>query len=231
MKKLPKIGLTMYGQNDERHFTIPSEYINSITRAGGLPIVMPPIDEPHHFLCQIDGLILIGGGDVCPSCYEQESHETVYMTDSQRDRYELDLFKAALDVDIPVFGICRGIQVMNIALGGSLHQHLPDVVGDEVRHRLPPREPVNHTVFAEPDSRLATILQTEEFDAPSWHHQAVDKVAEPFVAVAYARDNTIEALELPDHKWCIAVQWHPELAPDDPIQQRLFTDFINHCKS
>ena len=192
---------------------------------------MPPIDEPHHFLCQIDGLILIGGGDVCPSCYEQESHETVYMTDSQRDRYELDLFKAALDVDIPVFGICRGIQVMNVALGGSLHQHLPDVVGDEVRHRLPPREPVNHTVFAEPDSRLATILQTEEFDAPSWHHQAVDRVAEPFVAVAYARDNTIEALELPDHKWCIAVQWHPELAPDDPIQQRLFTDFINHCKS
>ena len=231
MPNLPRVGLTMYGKNDERHFTIPSEYIDSVTSAGGLPIVMPPIDNPQTFLEQIDGLLLIGGGDICPSCYEQDSHETVYMMDQQRDSYELHLFLAALKLGMPIFGICRGIQIMNVALGGTLHQHLPEIVGEEVRHRLPPRHPVNHTVLAQPDSRLSRILKSSEFDAPSWHHQALDKVADPFTVVARARDNTVEAVEITDRKWCLAVQWHPELAPDDPIQQRLFTDFINHCKN
>lgn len=226
----PVIGLTMYGLNEQKHYTIPSEYIDCIVAAGGVPLVLPLQGDIPNQLGLVDGILLIGGGDICPSCYAQTSHETVYMLDEQRDQYELELARQVLASGKPVFGICRGIQIVNVALGGTLIQHLPDVKGDLVKHRMPPREPIDHPVIVKDGSRLAGIVEELKFLAPSWHHQALDQVADQLNVVAHAPDGTVEAVEMPGHRWCICVQWHPELAGlDNVIQQRLFRDFVAHC--
>ncbi len=149
------------------------------------------------------------------------------MLDAERDTSELNLTKSAIESGFPVFGICRGLQLINVALGGSLIEHLPDVVGEEVTHRLPPREPTEHSITVHRESRLAGILGETQFVAASWHHQAVREVAKPLTVVAHAPDGTIEAVEMASHPWLIAVQWHPELtSAHDPIQQRLFDTFV-----
>ena len=135
----PVIGLTMYGLNDQKHYTIPGEYVDCVIAAGGVPMVLPLQGDIQTQLDRVDGILLIGGGDICPSCYDQAPHETIYMLDKQRDQYELELVQRVLATGKPVLGICRGIQIVNIALGGSLVQHLPDVKGDLVQHRMPPR--------------------------------------------------------------------------------------------
>ena len=127
--------------------------------------------------------VLIGGGDICPSCYDQDPHETVYMLDKQRDEYELELVQRVLVTGKPVFGICRGIQMVNVALGGTLVQHLPDVKGDLVQHRMPPREPINHPVLVKAGSRLAEIVEDLNFSPIV--HQALGKVADQLMVVAY----------------------------------------------
>ena len=228
--KRPVIGLTMYGLNQDQRYSIPSNYVECVAAAGGLPLLLPPLGDVTEQLKSVDGVLLIGGGDMCPSCYDQPPHVSVYGIDTQRDNYELALTHQVIELEKPLFGICRGIQILNIALGGTLIQHLPDVVGDSVKHRLPPRKPVNHPISVKTDSRLADIVNATNFSAPSWHHQALDFVADSLSVVAWAPDGTIEAVEMADHPWCIAVQWHPELSgPEDLIQQRLFADFVQHC--
>jgi putative glutamine amidotransferase len=224
----PLIGITTYGQDEKNHFTLPREYVDSVRRAGALPILLAP-GEPNieSVFAMLDGLILSGGGDLGPSLYGGEPHETVYMVDEERDNAELEFARMALDSGLPTLAICRGIQVINVVLGGTLIEHLPEVVGDEIPHRLPPREPTPHPVKLVETSRLAEILQATEFSAASWHHQALCRVAGPLDVVAHAPDGTIEAVEMPDHPWLIGVQWHPELtAAEDPIQQQLFNEFI-----
>ena len=121
--------------------------------------------------------------------------------------------------------------MVNIALGGTLHEHLPDVVGESIKHRLPPREPTPHPVTLVEETGLARLLGQSTFDAASWHHQAVDRAGRGLVVSAHAADGTIEALELPDHPWLYAVQWHPELtAETDPIQQTLFNELVTACR-
>ena len=227
----PVIGLTMYGLNDQKHYTIPGEYVDCVIAAGGVPMVLPLQGDIQTQLDRVDGILLIGGGDICPSCYDQAPHKTIYMLDKRRDQYELELVQRVLATGKPVLGICRGIQIVNIALGGTLVQHLPDVKGDLVQHRMPPREPVEHPVLVKAGSRLAEIVEDLNFLAPSWHHQALDEVADQLMVVAHAPDGTVEAVEMPEHRWCICVQWHPELAgSDDVIQQRLFRNFVAHCQ-
>jgi putative glutamine amidotransferase len=124
---------------------------------------------------------------------------------------------------VPTLGVCRGLQVINVALGGTLHEHLPDVVGESVLHRLPPRVPTPHELEVLPGTRLAGILGETRFTASSWHHQAIDEVAPGLEVAARAPDGTIEAVEMPRHRWLVAVQWHPELtAAVEPLQQRVF---------
>ena len=128
-----------------------------------------------------------------------------------------------LDSGLPTLGICRGTQLLNVALGGTLFDHLPDHVGEELAHRLPPREPTPHAIRIEENSGLAAILGETECDAESWHHQAIREIAPGLTAVAQAPDGTIEAVEKKAHPWLYAVQWHPELpAAREPLQQRLF---------
>ena len=225
---LPIIGITTYGRNEDNHFTLPAEYIEAIRNAGGLPWpIMHGEPRLREILEHIDGLILAGGGDLNPLLYGGADHETIYMLDDERDQTEIDLANRAIDSDIPTLGICRGTQILNVARGGSLYEHLPDVVGDKISHRAPPREPTPHAVHVASGSTLAKILEETRFSSYSWHHQGLNNVPDEFKVVAKAPDGVIEAIEMPDHPWLIAVQWHPELtAAEDPIQQRLFNKLV-----
>jgi putative glutamine amidotransferase len=222
------IGLTTYGRGEINRFSLPAPYVDAVRRAGGIPILLPP-GEAHadELLGRLNGLILTGGGDIDPSLYGGMPHPTIYNLDPERDRAELGLVRHCLASGLPTFGICRGSQIINVALGGTLIEHLPDLVGESIAHRLPPREPTAHAVTLTPGSRLAGLLATRELTTPSWHHQAVRTLASGVNAVAQAPDGTIEAIEFPDHPWLIGVQWHPELAAEqDRVHQRLFDELV-----
>ncbi|MFP6737586.1 MAG: gamma-glutamyl-gamma-aminobutyrate hydrolase family protein [Planctomycetota bacterium] len=218
------IGIPTYGRNDDGHFFLPSEYVESVRRSGACPILLPPGEEHlDHWFELIDGILFPGGGDIEPARYGGGEHEMIYMVNPERDTMEFALLDRVLESGLPTLGICRGTQLLNVALGGTLFDHLPDHVGGEITHRLPPREPTPHPVQVEEGSGLAEILGETGFTAESWHHQAIRDVAPGLTVVARAPDGTIEAVEKTDHPWLYAVQWHPELtAAEDPIQQRLF---------
>ncbi len=224
----PLIGLTTYGRDKENQFPLPAEYVEAVRRAGGIPLLIPPGEaQLEPILARLDGLILTGGGDLDPSHYAGANHESIYMVDRERDATELALARRLVELGLPSLCICRGAQVLNVALGGTLIEHLPDEVGEELAHRLPERRPTRHPILLEPDSRLARILGSQEIEAVSWHHQAVRRPAPGLRVVARAPDGAIEALEMPSHPWLLAVQWHPEMtAATDPIQQRLFQALV-----
>lgn len=224
----PLIGLTSYGRDAEEKFYLRAQYVDAVRRAGGLAVLVPPGDpRVLELLERLDGLILAGGGDIDPALYGGREHETIYMVDAERDRSEMTMARAAADRGLPTLGICRGCQVLNVALGGTLFEHLPEVVGDAVPHRTPEREPTRHDVTLKADSRVARVMKTTALTPASWHHQAVNRPAPGVEVVAHAPDGTIEALELPQHPWLIAVQWHPELrAAEDPAEQRLFDELV-----
>jgi putative glutamine amidotransferase len=228
----PIIGITTYGRDEENRFRLPCLYVDSVRRAGGIAVLIPPGDEPWDELFGlIDGLIFAGGSDVDPSLYGGRLHETISSIDAERDQSELALARRVANSELPTLGICRGHQLLNVALGGTLHEHLPDVVGEEVLHRLPPREPSEHPITVDAESRLAGILGEQEFAAASWHHQAVRDPAQGMVAVARAPDGTIEGCELKSHPWLFTVQWHPELtAHTNATQQRLFDSLVEACR-
>lgn len=228
MNQRPIIGITTYARDEGGDFKLPTEYVDAVRQAGGIPVLIPP-GEPHQtqLLDFLDGFILSGGGDVDPVLYQGQNHETIYMVDHERDHSEIEFTRQAVSRNVPTLCICRGIQVLNVALGGTLIEHLPDAVGNQIAHRVPPRNPTEHPITIEPDSKLAQIMGQTEVTTASWHHQAVRQPAPGLQVVAHAPDGTIEAVEMPDHPWLIAVQWHPELtATADPGQQRLFDALV-----
>ena len=190
---------------------------------------MLPAGEPEllALLGRIDGLILSGGGDVDPIHYGSSGHPAVYAVDPQRDATELALARLVAAGEMPALCVCRGAQVLNVALGGTLVEHLPDEVGEEIVHRDSPPFYVDHAIAVQPNSRLGDILGQTAIEAASWHHQAIRTVAPGLTVVATAPDGTIEAVEQPEHPWLIAVQWHPEItAGKDSLQQQLFDAFV-----
>jgi putative glutamine amidotransferase len=224
----PVIGITTYGRDERGRYTLPSEYVAAVRRAQAVPVLIPPVPElAQRYLELVDGMILAGGGDMDPAHYGGEAHEALYGIDAQRDALELALARRIVERRQPALAICRGMQVLNVALGGTLIEHLPAVVGEDVLHRKPPREPTAHAVKVKAGSRLAAIAGTTEFAPMSWHHQAIRATAPGLEVVATAPDGTIEAVELAGHPWLIAVQWHPELTAErDPVQQRLFDALV-----
>jgi len=230
--KLPVIGITTYGRDSGNRYALPTEYVEAVRRGGGLPLLIAPGDEHvDAYLALLDGLILTGGGDIDPAHYGGSTHETIYHVDADRDAMELQLARAVVERGLPTFGVCRGAQVINVALGGTLIEHLPLEVGETVLHRAPPRQPTPHAVQLLPGSRLAAILGSEEVHPLSWHHQAIRRLAAGLDVVARAPDGTIEAVEMRAHPWLVAVQWHPELsAHEDPAQQRLFDALITAAR-
>lgn len=233
----PVIGVTTYHRDraGRERFHVPAAYVDAVRAAGGLPVLLPPGEtRPTELLDAVAGLVLCGGGDIDPARFGGASgHEAQYATCDERDAFELGLAAEALGRGTPTLAICRGLQILNVALGGALHVHLPDVVGDSVVHRVSRERHTYHRVRLAPDSQLAALLGADPIEAASWHHQAVDRLGAGLRAVAWADDGTVEAVELAGRPEIRAVQWHPELqfGEADGRQRRLFDDLVARAGS
>ncbi len=230
--RAPIIGITTE-TNDQNEYVLPVEYAAAIRKAGGIPLLLPP-GEPNTvtLLDLLDGLILSGGGDIDPRYYGSRGHPAVYMIDGARDEMELALAQQAARGDLPTLGVCRGAQLINVALGGTLVEHLPDEIDNTIAHRMEPRGYAPHPVTIAGGSQLAAVIGEKVVVGASWHHQAIRTPAPELVVVARAADGTIEAVELPGHPWLLAVQWHPEItAGEDPLQQRLFDALVGAARA
>ena len=236
---VPVIGIPTSSRDENGRFGLPATYVDAVRRAGGLPLLIPPGEtQLDAFLEMIDGLILPGGGDIDPKLYGGADHATLYGVDPARDAAEIHLARHAVKSGMPTLCICRGAQVLNVALGGTLIEHLPDAVGEEVHHRAPPGQQaaaesplpkghIVHPIEMVPGTRLATMLGAGPTAPSSSHHQAIKSLAPDLRVAARAPDGTIEAVELPTHPWLFAVQWHPEVsAGRDRIEQKLFDELV-----
>jgi putative glutamine amidotransferase len=212
-------------------FAVPEPYVAAIRRAGGRALVVTPGDEApeEELLAPFDGLLLMGGGDIDPERYGADPHPTLYGIDRDRDAIELRLARHAVERRFPTLAICRGHQVVNVALGGTLHQHLPE--NDELLpHGAPVRdESVNHDIALTAGSRVAKACGAELVNGTSHHHQAVDRLGEGLVVTGWSPDGVIEAVEFDGSDgWLVSVQWHPEdTAASDPAQQGLFDGLVS----
>ena len=194
-----------------------SDYVESIRRAGGEPIeVVPGGEKVEHLLARVDGLMLTGGGDVDPTLYGEEPVATFEAAEEGRDAFEIELSRAAVASGIPFLAICRGMQVLNVAMGGTLVQDIPSQVQGALEHSIrEPRHHIAHEVWVAKGSKLAALLADHMEDGEtchvnSRHHQSVKRAAAGFDVTATSPDGVIEAMEKPDAPYCIAVQWHPE---------------------
>ena len=221
--------LRRHGEPKNAEMALGMTYVRAIEAAGGMPVVMPPIatSDVPELLGRCDGLVLSGGPDLAPDAYGAEAHMELGLTEPGLDRFEYAVAHEALRRRLPVLGICRGAQTINVARGGSLHQHLPDVVGEAIDHRQSQegRQPT-HEVELLAGSRLASLLGAARLMVNSFHHQAVDRLGVGLRACAWAPDGTIEGLDDPGLPFLCAVQWHAETLIEEPGQLELFRGLI-----
>jgi putative glutamine amidotransferase len=222
----PVVGITTYvtptsfGVWEIESALVPVDYVRAVERAGGRPLLVPPSDDGvEETLDAVDGLIFSGGSDLDPALYGQEAHAETNGVVQARDRAELALLVAALARDMPVLAICRGSQVLNVALGGDLVQHLPDVVGHD-RHKHTPGVFADHDVAIDEGTRLAAIVG-DRAPVKSHHHQGFGRLGDGLRASARADDGAIEAVEDPDRRFALGVLWHPEAGEDMKLFQAL----------
>jgi putative glutamine amidotransferase len=224
MTNHPVIGISSYQQQarwgswDDQAVLLPLRYVDKVAQAGGLPVLLPRAAAGPDVLSRLDGLILSGGADVEPSRYGAEPHPAAGPFCPDRDSAELELCTLALAARLPLLGICRGLQVINVALGGTLHQHLPDLVGTD-SHSPEVTGYGTHKVSIAGQTRLAEVLGRSEAAVPTHHHQAIDRLGAGLVPTAWTDDGVIEAVELTDGAadgapFMLAVQWHPEAGDD-----------------
>lgn len=231
----PIVGLTTYLQQaksgiwDKKAAFLPGIYIEGVALAGGIPTLLPPqpvdAEIANRVLDGIDGLIVTGGRDVDPAAYGHEPHPATDEPDRARDTWELALLDAALRRRLPVLGICRGAQMLNVALGGTLHQHLPDIVG-HTRHQQGNAVFSTSAIRTVPGTRLAGLVG-ESANAQCYHHQAIDRLGDGLMISALDSDGVIEGVEIPGHDFVLAVQWHPEETLDD---LRLFAGLVEAAR-
>src|SRR6266850_825174 len=213
------------------------DYEESVRRAGGeVRVLNPAVDAPADAIGSVQGLLLTGGGDVRPDLYGAAAHPTFDPAEPGRDDYEIALVRLALERDLPVFAICRGVQLLNVARGGTLIQDIADEVGTTVNHRVPmPPHSIAHDVWIESGSLLERLMG-ERFEAgDAWpvnsrHHQAPKTLGEGFIATATAPDGVIEAIEHPARRFCLGVQWHPENFWRTGEFRNLFEGFVEACR-
>jgi putative glutamine amidotransferase len=231
MHTRPLIGITTYAEPEVSwgHWTLPSalvplSYVRAVERAGGRPLLVPPVDDAvEETLDALDGVIFSGGNDLDPSSYGADAHPETRGTVPERDRAELALLKAALRRDMPVLAVCRGSQILNVARGGDLVQHLPEVVGHE-GHRHTPGVFADHPVSLDPESRLSAVLDGSHAPVKSHHHQGYGLLGDGLRGVAWADDGTVEALEDPSKRFALGVLWHPEEGEDAALFEALVAE-------
>jgi putative glutamine amidotransferase len=205
-----------WGVRDTPAFLLPRLYVDAVQRAGGLALMIPPdealLHDPDEVLDVVDGLILAGGADVDPSFYAATAHPETKGTVPERDRFEIAMARTAIERDVPLLGICRGMQVMNVSRSGTLIQHLPDHLGSSEHRRNPGSfDGADNAMRLTPGSLAARAAGEEAHSARCHHHQAVDRVGDGYVVTGWsASDELPEAIELPDRRFALGVQWHPE---------------------
>jgi putative glutamine amidotransferase len=223
----PLIGLTTYleptrfGVWETDAAVLHGVYVDGIVRAGGIPVLLPPAGDGYaELVSAVDGLVLTGGADIEPMRYGQEPHDRTY-TRPARDTFEFALLDTALAAGLPVLGVCRGMQVLNVAFGGALTQHLPDATGN-AEHQ-PAVATFATTTVGLAEGSLASQILGAETKCHCYHHQAIDQLGRGLQAVGWSQDGLIEAVELPGDAFVLGVQWHPEQDGDD---QRLFAALV-----
>src|SRR5436190_20284660 len=226
----PLIGITTYVTPAKWSYweleaaLIPVDYVRAVERAGGRALLVPPSEDGvEETLQALDGLLFSGGSDLDPSLYDQQPHEETFGIHEDRDRAELALLEAALARDLPVLAICRGSQVLNVARGGDLVQHLPEVVGDE-KHKHTPGAWADHDVEIEDGTRLGELLGGDRAPVKSHHHQGFGRVGDGLRVAARADDGTIEAVEDPEARFALGVLWHPEAGEDMKLFEGLVAE-------
>lgn len=218
----PRIGISAVQRNwgGAQRQGVNSAYVRSVLAAGGIPIILPPAigaASAAWVLPAIDGLLLSGGEDIAPSLYGQEPHAALGEVDAERDMFELALFAMARQRGLPILGICRGFQLINVGLGGTLWQDLPSERPGTVNHDAKgARDARAHEVRIEPGSAVAQALGTTRLDVNSFHHQGVRELAPSLTASGWSGDGLVEAFEQVDEGWIVAAQWHPEEMYGDP---------------
>lgn len=228
----PVIGLTTYleravqGVWDVRASFLPQQYFDAVTASGGVAVLLPPQPSAKAaaavVLDGLDGLILTGGLDVQPELYGAPRHPLTDPARADRDEWELALLAGARERGIPVFGICRGLQLINVAYGGTLHQHLPEALGTE-RYKIGGGVFAENTVEVDADTKLAGLIGAGPYGVHSYHHQGVDRLGEGLVITARTDDGLVQAFETPGDDYLVAVQWHPE---ENSADRRLFFGLV-----
>lgn len=222
----PVVGITSFCdcEKNKKYDKVRCSYINAVYRAGGLPVIIPPFDNNEHlekYIDLIDVLVLSGGDDINPSFYGEDKLPDLSNIDENRDRWEIAFFKKAYELDMPILGICRGMQVINVSLGGTLYQDIDYQLNCDSPH-LPVNlikkknlEYVNHRINILEDTKLEKILCSKELLVNSHHHQAIKDIGSGLKVAAYSECGIIESIENEDKKFLLGVQWHPEDLIDD----------------
>jgi putative glutamine amidotransferase len=212
-----------YGVWTQQSVVLPAGYVEAVQRAGGVALMVAPDPEltadPDELLHRVDGVIVSGGVDVDPASYGAEPHPETHGCTPDRDAFEIALTRRAVELDLPVLGICRGMQILNVAFGGTLHQHLPDVFGHEHHRRVAGSfENADHDVQLEPDSLAAQAAGELVHITKSHHHQGVDLIGDGLAVTGTSTlDDLVEAIELADRRFLLGVQWHPEADPGSRV--------------
>jgi putative glutamine amidotransferase len=223
----PLIGITTYcepaswGVWHSEAALLPTTYLDAVVAAGGAPILLPPVLDPEVAASTVDAVVLAGGADIDPARYRQQPHPRTGRPQAWRDGFEIELLSAAGERGLPVLGICRGLEVLTVARGGTLRQHLPDLLGHG-HHQPAPATFGTTAVCTATGTRTAAILG-ERTEVRCYHHQGVDTVGEGMVATAWASDGAVEAVELTGERFVVGVQWHPE---EDRGDIRLFEALV-----
>lgn len=233
---LPIVAVSMgHSPKGQPAAQVNATYIHAVQKAGGAPLLIPPQAGPaalSELLGSARAVLLTGGGDVDPALYREPRHPAVAGVSPERDQVELALIRFALGQQVPLLAICRGMQILNVALGGSLIQDIPDLFPTAIAHAVPePRDAPSHDVRIQPGSRLADLAGALTLGVNSRHHQAVDRLGEGLLPVAWADGDLVEGLEMPG-RWVVGVQWHPEnMVDSSPPALALFEGLVRAARA